>query len=407
MESINVSDLSRPRRLAIIAALMLGNIMTFSSINIYISSIPFIINDLRISSSLAQGIISSFIIGTALGTLLFGPISDLFGRRATLLFGLINSSIVSLISLYLYEDIYYVILLRFLNGFFTSVVMSTTNPIIFDIYSGKKAEKVSGYINISIGILLAVLPVLGGKISLLFGWPLLFLLNFILTLSSTIAVYIILPETHIEDNRTPDISCIPSFIYKNSKRYANILLNAKGICYIISGLPPQIYYIVCTTTMAVMFKFSLNLDPETADILLSCFGSALFFSSFATVNLMKRYHNDQIILIADYLILTINIVLIVVTLFFHDEPIIITIAIFLLLLVSALVWTPSAVNFVKMFPNERGLASSLLACNMRLWSGAFAAVAGFIYDGTMLPLCFLITFVTLSIFLARRYLDTH
>ena len=71
--------------------LILGTLSSFGpmSMDMYLPALPTIEKDFLTTASNAQLTLSSFTIGFAVGPLFYGPLSDRFGRRPVLLFGII------------------------------------------------------------------------------------------------------------------------------------------------------------------------------------------------------------------------------------------------------------------------------------------------------------------------------
>lgn len=79
-----------PRRLM----LALGGLAAFGplSLDVYLPSLPQLGADLHASESLTQFTMSACMIGLALGQLLWGPVSDRFGRRMPLILAVTGGS---------------------------------------------------------------------------------------------------------------------------------------------------------------------------------------------------------------------------------------------------------------------------------------------------------------------------
>ena len=93
---MSTAGLLRPR-----APLWLLASVTFSgtlAMHIFVPALPLAATDLAASPGAMQLTISVYILGLAIGQLLYGPLSDRFGRRPVLLVGLLLYSIAGLVS---------------------------------------------------------------------------------------------------------------------------------------------------------------------------------------------------------------------------------------------------------------------------------------------------------------------
>jgi Major Facilitator Superfamily len=70
--------------------LILGGLQTVMplSTDLYLPALPTIARDLKVSPGAAQFTVAVFMIGVALGQITYGPITDKYGRKKPLLFGL-------------------------------------------------------------------------------------------------------------------------------------------------------------------------------------------------------------------------------------------------------------------------------------------------------------------------------
>ena len=69
------------------------------SIDMYLPSLPTIAQAFAISTGAAQTTLTSFMFGFSIGMLLYGPLSDTYGRRPVLLGGMILYSLASLVAI--------------------------------------------------------------------------------------------------------------------------------------------------------------------------------------------------------------------------------------------------------------------------------------------------------------------
>ena len=83
--------------------LWLLTLITFSgtlAMHIFVPALSYAADDLQASASEMQLTISLYILGLAFGQLIYGPISDRFGRRPTLIAGLILYTLAGLAALF-------------------------------------------------------------------------------------------------------------------------------------------------------------------------------------------------------------------------------------------------------------------------------------------------------------------
>ena len=131
---------------------------------------PDIANDLELLNvNKAQLIISSFILGTGLGQLISGPISDTFGRKPIITIGLMIF-ILACIAAYYAETLEMMLVARFIQGLGISAPRTVTIALIRDLYSGRKMAQVMSLAMAIFVLVPALAPSIGQLLFINFGW---------------------------------------------------------------------------------------------------------------------------------------------------------------------------------------------------------------------------------------------
>ncbi|MBD5784515.1 MFS transporter, partial [Francisella tularensis] len=118
-------------------------------------------------------VMAFFLAGKALGMIVYVPLSEIYGRRKFMLFGLIlymSSSLLCMIT----TDIYWLIFWRFVQGLGVSGTILMGRVIINDSYPNDKAAHIFGYLFALAAVIIACLPTLGGIIAIFKNWQLAF-----------------------------------------------------------------------------------------------------------------------------------------------------------------------------------------------------------------------------------------
>ena len=131
---------------------------------------PEIAKDLELLNvNKAQLIISSFILGTGVGQLISGPISDTFGRKPIITIGLIIF-ILACIAAYYAETLEMMLVARFIQGLGISAPRTVTMALIRDLYSGRKMAQVMSLAMAIFVLVPALAPSIGQLLFINFGW---------------------------------------------------------------------------------------------------------------------------------------------------------------------------------------------------------------------------------------------
>ncbi len=147
----------------------------YLSNDIYLPALPSIMNDLKISSSMAQTTLMIWFIGSTSLQLILGPISESFGRRPVLLYSGILFVVASVFCA-MAENIMMMNIARFFQGMVVCAVIVAGYASIHELYESKQAVKTLAWMG-GVAILAPALGPLFGGILLLFGsWRWLFII---------------------------------------------------------------------------------------------------------------------------------------------------------------------------------------------------------------------------------------
>lgn len=122
------------------------------------------------SHAAIQATYGAYLTTFALGQLVCGPLSDAFGRRPVLLGGLLLFVLTSL-GLAFAGSIEAVILGRALQGAGACATIVVARALVQDCFTGPERTRVLAYTGIAMGVTAPMGAVLGGILTVRFGWP--------------------------------------------------------------------------------------------------------------------------------------------------------------------------------------------------------------------------------------------
>jgi MFS transporter, DHA1 family, multidrug resistance protein len=175
------------------------------SMDMYLPSLPDIAHVLSAPVARTQLTISSYLIGFAAGQMIYGPLSDRYGRRPVLL-AAVALYFASTLACAAAQSVDVLIAARALQGISGSGAIVLARAIVRDVYSGVQAARelsLMGSISATAPI---VAPMIGGVLQAAFGWR----ANFIcMSAGGLIALLVaarLLPETLPAANRAGSLS---------------------------------------------------------------------------------------------------------------------------------------------------------------------------------------------------------
>ncbi|MEV0676077.1 multidrug effflux MFS transporter [Actinosynnema sp. NPDC050436] len=152
-------------------AVVLGLLETFGpiSMDLYMPALPRLAADLDTSESLAQATMSACMLGLALGQLVVGPLSDRFGRRRPLLFGVGLFALLSL-ACALTPSIELLLAARFFQGLCGSAGIVIALAVARDLTDGVELVRLLAMLTTVGALAPIVAPVIGGQLAPIMGW---------------------------------------------------------------------------------------------------------------------------------------------------------------------------------------------------------------------------------------------
>lgn len=139
------------------------------STDLYLPALPRMAENLNAAPSLINLTLSLFFIFFAAGTLLWGPLSDKYGRKRILLVGLVMYTIASTLCA-LSANVYQLIIFRILQAIASGAVTSVGSAVVKDVYTGRKRESVLALVSSMVMISPIVAPVVGALILKFTTW---------------------------------------------------------------------------------------------------------------------------------------------------------------------------------------------------------------------------------------------
>jgi DHA1 family bicyclomycin/chloramphenicol resistance-like MFS transporter len=124
---------------------------------------------LGVTAATAAYTLSVFILGFALGPLLFGPVSDRLGRRPVLLAGCAAFAGFGVVAAFA-RSIEALLLCRLLMGMGAGTVQVLVLSMVRDLYTGREARTKQSYVNLAGGVAPIIAPTLGVAVAAAGGW---------------------------------------------------------------------------------------------------------------------------------------------------------------------------------------------------------------------------------------------
>jgi len=172
------------------------------SIDTYLPSFVSLGDEFQIGQEALQQSISLYLLAFAATTLIYGPLSDSFGRRRVII-GALLIYIASSIGCFLAQDYSTFLLMRIGQGLSASGGMIVGRAVIRDRFEGAQARQAMSYVMLLFALAPAIAPMIGGLLQDWQGWRSVFVFLTILGGVTTLYTLRYLPETLPVHERQP------------------------------------------------------------------------------------------------------------------------------------------------------------------------------------------------------------
>ncbi|MEI7549222.1 MAG: multidrug effflux MFS transporter [Actinomycetes bacterium] len=183
---------------------LLGALMSLVPVTIdaYLPALPLLERDFGSTTTFVQYSVMACLLGSATGQLFVGSISDSFGRRPTLFWGLSLFTVTSLACAWA-PSITIFLALRYLQGITSSVGTVMSRAIVRDLLDGNSAARAYSALMIIMGVAPIVSPIIGSTLLNFASWRSIFYFLAFFGLILITLVLITLPETLPKERRIP------------------------------------------------------------------------------------------------------------------------------------------------------------------------------------------------------------
>lgn len=233
----------------VLATVMIAMFMGAIEATIVSTAMPAIVGDLG-RFQLYSWVFSAYLLMNAVTVLIYGKLSDLFGRKPIFTFGIVVFLIGSILCGFA-SSMEMLIVYRLIQGFGAGAVMPIATTIVGDIYTKEERAKIQGYLSSVWGISAIMGPAIGGLLVEFVSWRYVFWINIPLGILAIAGIWLFLHE-EIEKKKH-EIDYVGAILLTISISSLMYLLVEGGVRWSWTSGPALTLMLVSTVTFILFF----------------------------------------------------------------------------------------------------------------------------------------------------------
>lgn len=273
--------------------LLLGALTAFGavSIDLYLPGLPAIARDFGVDAEMAQFTMAAFFIGMAIGQLVYGPLSDRFGRRTPLFIG-IFVYIAASVGCAMAPTIEWLIAGRFMQALGACAGVVIARAVVRDRYDHQESARIFSLLILVLGVAPMVAPTVGGWIIALAGWRAIFYALAAFGVAVGFGVYFELEESR--SNETHELARGETAI----GAYARLLGKPRLLGYVLSGALNGACLFTYISTAPTLMIETWGFDANEFGLLFALMAVGVIGSSQVNRRLLRDHTSNRILAVA-------------------------------------------------------------------------------------------------------------
>jgi MFS transporter, DHA1 family, multidrug resistance protein len=362
------------------------------AIHLFIPVIPAVRAALGLSEAFAQLTFSIALFVMAFATLVYGSLSDRYGRRPVLLSGLILFLVGSGISAFA-DSVTTLVFGRLIQAIGAGCGVTLVRAIAQDVY-GRNLVKAIAYLTMAYTIGPMVAPIAGGILIDAFGWRSVFLFAFgaggLIALNAYLAVY---------ESKPPSKAPPPSRAGGSVLRdYVTLFRNPTFACFVLQSGLCSASFLVTATAASSLMKEMLHRPSSEFGLYFLLFPFGFLAGNFVTSRIGTRVANETMVLAGSVVVLLTVLSQAGVQLSGTVTPLTLFTPGFFLSFSQGIALPYAQAGALETAPKLAGTAAGIGVFMQNFAGATFAQFYGLLADGTVWPLAKVTTLVGLLCF---------
>ena len=362
-------------------ALILGLLSAIGpfAIDMYLPALPAIGQSLGAEVGAVQWSLTAFFLALGVGQLLYGPVSDMLGRKPPLYFGLGLFTLAS-VGCALATDIDTLVALRFVQGLGAAAGMAIPRAVVRDLHTGTEAARLMSLLMLVFSVSPILAPLAGSALIAVTGWRGVFWAVALAATAGLALVFTTLSETRPVSERVQSSLASALHAYGLLLRDRHYL----GLVF-IGGCAMSGFFVYLASSPFVLINH-YGLTPTQYSLAFSVNAVAFIGASQLTGALGERFGLVRVVKAAASASGAVMLVLLGYYLAGGDRLAVLIVLYFIASAFMGLVIPTTSVLALEQHGAIAGTASALLGTLQMLTGAAAMGVVGLFSSGQPLPM---------------------
>ncbi|KIY41203.1 multidrug transporter CflA [Pseudomonas sp. 10-1B] len=295
----------RPKPLPPMWLLVMVTMSGTLAMHMFVPALPYSAAELHVTAGQVQMTISMYIIGLAVGQLVYGPLSDAIGRRPALMAGL-ALYLAGSVTAALTSDLHVLVVARLVQALGGCAGLALGRAIVRDTSDSQNVVPRLALLSLMMMIGPGLAPVLGSLIAATLGWRTIFVVLAGLGSFALLCCWYLLPETTRPSGQLNVRSVLAD--------YRRLLGSARFLGFALGGgmATTSIYAFIAAAPF--IFVTELHRPLHEVGIYLGLMIAGMSLGNALTGRLSRRLSIDQLLQGGNVLSITSSSVLVILTL---------------------------------------------------------------------------------------------
>ena len=349
------------------------------AIDMYLPALPTIAADLNATTAATQMTLMSFFVAFGLSQIVYGPVSDMVGRKAPLYFGLAIFTIGS-IGCAVSPTVEALIFFRLVQGIGAASVMVIPRAIIRDLHTGIEATRLMALVMLVLSVSPILAPVTGSALIVPFGWRAVFVAVTIVAVLGLVLLAAFLPETR------PPAERIKVSFGEVIGGFGQLLRDGRflGLTF-IGGLGMSSFFAFLASS-SFIYIGHFGLTPTQFSVAFSANAIGFIGASQFAARLGQRFGMARVVTTSVFLYTAFAVILFGVMAVGIDSLAVLIALLFVAFACLGLVIPTTMVLALEDHGPIAGMASALGGTLQMVFGGVVIVIVSLVFDGTAFPM---------------------